>query len=439
MNSTVHLKAVGESRGNLRHLIRREDLTAFSNPYRQTSFAISLHYMDQVTWGARRLRSLQCWAAQLNRTMQVLEPSMNATYLGAPVDKPVDKIWKFSNFFDINLWNRYASDKLGYPPLMNWDDFFLYAPRETILVEFLYQEDQQCFEGSFQNSSENCTFNEVRQYWSNTLDELSFSVIREVCIDFRNVTVFSKNLLNDNIFGNISIDTPVTIVFNDWRGPLRDYRTKENDCIIRIRDPECSPSGPTGLMHNITLNALKPSPEIYRSADIYISKYLGRSRYIAVMIRWELMFTEFIYNGGSNLRRSAIGKRCQRKIIRYVQGLGLRTVFVATDVGKYGSRFMQANTTLYNHSYYETGKNLTEHLFKALGQRMTLEQYDQRFDEFSGTTTHPTYYIPQLQKVIAARAECLILVGWGSFHENTLDLYKSLRKGGNCYKKIVHC
>lgn len=99
------------------------------------------------------------------------------------------------------------------------------------------------------------------------------------------------------IFGDIQKDSPVTIVFNEWRGPLREAPV-ENNCILRIRDPVCSPSGPTGLMRNMTLNALRPTPEILHLAKVYADKYLNRtSKYLAVVVRWELMFLESLYHG----------------------------------------------------------------------------------------------------------------------------------------------
>lgn len=437
MNFTLFLKGVVDSRIDVRQRIERENLFVLSNPYRQTSFALALHYMDQVTWGARRVRSLQCWAAQLNRTMRVVEPSMNATYFGAPLDRNVGEILKFSTFIDIDVWNRYGMRRLEYLPLANWDDFFLYAPRETILVQLIYRNDKMCFEESLQQVG-NCTTadHEVKKYWSTALQNLSFSIIREVCIDFRSVGIMSKDEFNQQIFGNISVDIPVSIIFNDWRGPLRENQTHDNNCIVRIRDQQCSPSGPTGLMHNVTLNSLKPSSAIFDAAEVYREKHFQGSQYLAIMIRWELIFTEFIYTG---LINPNVGMRCLKRIMRFVSGVGLHRFFVAVDVGRYGSRFMQPNASIHNHSYYEHAKLRTEQLFSYLHIPLSLEQYDEQFDVFNGSTTNPTYYVPLLQKVVASKADCLLLVGWGSFHESTLHLHKEFHRDRLCYKRLWRC
>ena len=415
--------------------------------YSEQSFTLSLQYMDQATWGAKRVRSLQCWAAQLKRIMRVVEPSMNNTYLGAPVRKPVDGILKFRDVFDIQWWNHYGEEQAGFLPLVSWEEFFLHAPRKTILVQIVYRQDAMCFEDSLQNKT-GCNWedSEVTKFWMKNLWGFSFQVIRRVCIDFNDLKkVITIKKFNKYIFGKTPLNVPVTVVFNEWRGPLREahFNKRENNCILRIRDPKCSPSGPTGIIHNITMNALRPNLKIFHSAEAYIAKYLtGNSGYIAIMVRWELMFLEHIYHTLED--PPPLGKNCSEEIREYVltlrQTKGLSTAFLATDVGRYGSKILHHGVTLYNISYYESGKNLTEELLETLyGRPITLEQYDQQFDEFSGTSTHPTYYVPQLQKAIAAKAECLLLVGWGSFHENTLDLYKKLHKGKECYEKIPRC
>lgn len=438
------LATVPEPSGGELHKPRHRQEHQALGQYREESFTLSIRYMDQATWGARRLRSLQCWASQLDRAMRVVEPSINNTYLQAPVRKPVDGVLRFGDVFDINWWNQYGLVEAGFQSLVSWDEFFLYAPRKTILVEIVYQRDVWCFEDSLQESG--CTLNEVKKFWMKTLRGFSFKVIRRVCIDFGDLEdVITMEELNEYIFGKIPVDMPVTVVFNDWRGPLREAtKAGENNCILRYRDTTCSPSGPTGLIHDVTINALRPTPEMFHSAEVYASKYLNgnSTRYVAVMVRWELMFLEHIYHEVKAANNSGSG--CNGQIKDYVSKIqetkGITTAFLATDVGKYGSKIMQPGINLYGKAHYDRGKNLTEEILQTLyGRPITLEQYDQQFAEFGGTEVSPTYFVPQLQKAIAARADCLLLVGWGSFHENTLDLYNMLHEGQECYDNIPHC
>ena len=96
--------------------------------YDRVSYAVSLHYMDQITCGARRMRSLQCWAKQLSRSLRVVQPSINGSYFGPPEKNLVDGIRRFSDIFDIDWWNNHGITKAGYLPMATWEEFFLKAP-----------------------------------------------------------------------------------------------------------------------------------------------------------------------------------------------------------------------------------------------------------------------------------------------------------------------
>ena len=88
-------------------------------------------------------------------------------------------------------------------------------------------------------------------------------------------------------------------------------------------------------------------------------------------------------------------------------------------------------TCLFTHDVvHETSaRELTEDLLGALNYKpRTLEDYDQHFADFDEATGHSVYSISQFQKAVAARAKCLLLVGLGTFHENTLALYMSHHK-----------
>ena len=425
---------------------RQQKLQEYSEAkahYRNASFALSLHFMDQITCAARRVRSLQCWAAQLNRNIQVVEPTINGSYLGPPLKKPIDGIVEFRHIFDIEWWNFQGTDKGKYLPLVRSDDFFLYAPRSTILISFLYKDDPRCFENSPPNST--CKLDAVRQFWLESLKELSFAVIKEVCIDFRDVKVLNRNEFNDLIFGNIPASKPVTIIFNDWRGPLSVPHKNEFNALIRYRDRECSPMEQESFVRKLTAVSLKPTPEIFASATAYATKYLNTSsKYVAIMVRWELVLLEHIYRYHAFKGPQNSGKTCKEKISSAVEEMytqrGLSARFLATDAGRYGSRVLQPNALFHGKSYWKPAKELTEELLEDLNNKsMTIEQYDEHFTEFSEANSVSSYYVPQLQKAIAARAECLLLVGWGTFHDNVRTLYTELHQGQMCYKNIQSC
>ena len=412
----------------------------------KVSIALSLHFMDQITCAARRVRSLQCWASQSERVIQVVEPTINGSYLSPPLKKPIDGIVPFRNMFDIDWWNTRGSKEAEYLPLVASEDFFRHAPRSTILVKFIYQDDPRCFENPPPNST--CAHNEVMRFWLETLKELSFTILKQVCIDFRKIHHLTKNVFDHLIFGSVSADTPVTIIFNDWRGPLSEPNKNEFRALLRYRDSKCSPMSQDSFVRKLTTRSLKPTPDFFHSAEAYAMKYLHTgSKYVAVMVRWELILLEHVYRYHAFKGEPNSGETCKEQIRSIVKDLyterGIRATFLATDAGRYGSRVLQPNASFHGKSYWKPANKLTEELLEALNNKtMTMEQYDSHFAEFSRTRGFSsTYYVPQLQKAIAVRAECLLLVGWGTFHDNVLALYTELHGHGTqlCYKHIQSC
>ena len=62
------------------------------------NYVLALSYMDQFTWAATRLRSLQCWTSRWEGNYQVVEPFLIGTHLGAPVTNNNDAFdLKFSD------------------------------------------------------------------------------------------------------------------------------------------------------------------------------------------------------------------------------------------------------------------------------------------------------------------------------------------------------
>ena len=411
----------------------------------QVSYALSLHYMDQITCGARRVRSLQCWAKQLTRSLRVVQPSINSSYFGPPLKSPMDGLRRFSDVFDIDWWNHHGAVQAEYLPMATWEELFFKAPRETILVSFLYRDDPRCFENPPPNSA--CKLDEVQRFWLDTLKQFSFTVVREVCINFRDSDVFDKDEFEQLIFGGISASTPVTIVFNDWRGPLgkaSKHNKNEFNALLRYRDGQCTPVTQDGFVRNLTRISLQPVPEILHSAEIYATKYLNTSTdYVAVMVRWELILLEHVYWAHAFKDRNH-GKQCKDKILEYLKEIrvkeGINSTFLATDAGRFGSRVLQPNVSFHGVIHEKPARELTEDLLGALNDKpRTLEEYDQHFADFDEATGHSIYSIPQFQKAIAARAKCLLLVGWGTFHENALALYMRQHQGNICYKNIRRC
>ena len=193
------------------------------------SYVLSFSYMDQITWGARRVRSLQCWATELNRNMRVVEPFVTGSYLGIPLNNSNSEVLRFSDIFDFDWWNTLGTEDQGFAPLVTWNEFLENAPLPTILVQIVYEKNDMCLEPLMAES--NCNLEEMRKYWLQTAHRYnkSFQIVRKVCIDFQETDFLSADEFNEKIFGSYLTFwkyKPITVVFSDYRGGRLTHKVK---------------------------------------------------------------------------------------------------------------------------------------------------------------------------------------------------------------------
>ena len=405
-------------------------------------YILSLSYMDQISWAAKRLKSLQCWASMWKvvfNSVCVVEPFvMNGTHLGLPMDgnEDMSSILKFRDIFDINTWNSEGQlGSIDYPDVIGWGDFLKDAPRSVVTVQIVYADDYRCKENHL--TEKMCGSRRLNQAMSLVLRPHNFTLMNQVCIDFTSLGSLSMQEFNDYIYDAIPEETPVTIIFDEWRGPV-DKHVK-NKCFVLIEGGVCTPNV-RGPLFDLATHLLVPSSKIEDGTNRYISQYLNDpSGFITVMIRWEkIVLTDFFNPTSSHFS----GAGCVKMITDYLNSIykekGVSSVFLTVDVGKYGS------TSLNLYETVEKSRvrfiSYTETLLRAISNddSMSLADHDRKFEEVSGSTDRA--FISQLQKSIAANARCLLLVGSGMFHEHALKLYQKLQPGKpDCHKIIRTC
>ena len=403
-------------------------------------YVFSLSYMDQMSWATTRWRSLQCWAGKLSQQydVHIVEPFVTkGTHLGVPQtlvsNHSLREVLKLSDIFDVSPWQRNASRGSFPNNIVSWDAFLSAGARSVITVQIVYPYHHDCTEN--EQTDETCNNDRMRNLFSQHLAMDNFTLLKTICINFREVDHLTTEQFDGMIFESLPKDLPVTVMFDEWRG------LGKKSCIARVKDKNC-------YVYNkhfvrATLNLITPSSRIKSAAQKYIDRYLpGQSGFIAIMIRWEkiLLYDFYSYH---NKSQHYSGSSCQERILKYINNTTMhkkrpmKDYFLSTDIGMYGSStFRMYNSTKVSTS---TLTNYTQELLRVLHKNdsLHLTDYEQTFEDVSGTT-HPAF-ISQLQKVVAARAHCLLLVGWGSFLTNTLDMYKRLHRGKACYKHIKLC
>ena len=396
------------------------------NRSHDTGYVLALSYQDQLTSSSHRLVSLSCWAKQWNMT--VVSPFVSDTFFRVPLQavSTTTTAMKYDEIFNISKLNTYCEEH-SLSPFAPWEDFLQNAPRDVVLVDLVYNTHVKSCKHTMFSADKDCNFRLLKDFWSQMLAPHHFTILKKVCIDLNQhmnpyVTMEKFNAL----FWKNSGYSPnsVSLVLNEWKGLAPSLRRKIDarylmECHIHLNTDDCL--GFTNKYNDAVFKLLSPNSRLFRDAELYISKYLGESNsYIAVMVRWEWAGMQRVNH--NSIVMHDIVKDWQRQ--ENVTG-----IFLTTDVGKYGSEALTVNP------YIENIIRRTRELFKMLyGKVISLEDYSKSFEDVSNST-HPAY-IGQLQRVVAAKARCLLMVGGGHFQQQTLNLYNELHGEQRCFKTL---
>ena len=106
----------------------------------QRSYILTHTFGGQLTRAVRNMMMQQCWARGLSSSLALLEPFSQESQLlhmpaiwDAVMRGRARGIARFSDFFDLDLYNQ-ASLESGGIPLVSWEEFLLRAPRQVLVV-----------------------------------------------------------------------------------------------------------------------------------------------------------------------------------------------------------------------------------------------------------------------------------------------------------------
>ena len=370
-------------------------------------FALAITLHDQQTWALGNLLSLQNWAASLGLT--VLQPFLLSTALGVPTQRKQllsKTTLPLGALYNMEYWNEDAKIK-GYSPTVPWDCFLSRAPKKLVLVHT-------------DVVIATCNTKKLRSRAHFLTESLGFSVVREFCL--AKVAYPARTLSVDKFYSKILgklTAGDVTVVFSEWSqhtvGSLLDLDTAHTPMALSSTLP------------------LKPSKSVTADADTYISRFFNNEKFVAVLFRseWLKMYSKLsVFN--ETLRG------CITNSLGYIQrseeATGSESVFLGLDVGKYGSATITS----------ERGE-LTQEAFENMLLPSThfesFSEWEKSFELVSSCSVPG--YVALLQRTIAGRASCLLLLGSGSFLKQALKQYRSslsssssrrcfLQTDGNC-------
>ena len=363
-------------------------------------YILALSYFDQVSAASRRIGCLQCWASHLN--MSIVEPFLpgNSTFPGMPQpSEDVASSLRFGDFFDTVHWNRYShlyGNGLSFSPLVTWEEFIEFAPREVTAVQILHRR--------MEAYTTPCTFPHVATSWPSFLEPHGFRISRHVCINMHDHGVLSEDHFKSLVFGMQSHN--ITVIFDEWRGM---YHTMSKRVSMAIQS-ECTNSA----VGNTVYKGLLPSSAILQDAQEYKWKYFNGSPYLTVMLRLERMI---VYSPDHGLEQLS-GLKDSLQCIR--DWRGSRPLFVTTDIGMYGSHSLHdSNVSI------ESAVEFISHVNSVLYGNDSAPSQEDHFERIS-RVNYPAY-VSTLQKVIASEGQCLLLIGGGKYQQQAKKWHTSLK------------
>ena len=337
---------------------------------------------------------------------------------------PPEPALLFDDLFNLANFNKISRD-LNYSQLVPRDFFFEKAPQKIVLV-FIYEGERnelpeltrlwpkrnaspgKCFDPLISQ------LNSDPKYQLYQIIQKGFCIVKVILFRMTRgeALIFTEAQLRSNILGRMKT-TDFTLVFNIWMPKF---------VLPGIKGRECIDSG-----YHSSKGQLQPSRRLLANANYYKKHFMNSTDgHITLMIRLEQIYM-FLHRP-----RSAYGnwtvKKCLdvaiEKVKEYQNNRSLGLPFVTLDVGKYGSKTLKS---------VDLGKlkNDTKYINRLLSSiydhHWNLKEWENSFVESTGGIVDGSY-IAALQRTLASRAECLVLVGGGMFQELAMRKYMESHK-----------
>ena len=366
-------------------------------------YILELSSSDQLTSGAANVLCLQCLARQIHPRVVLVEPFVTvrsqygASLVGDQELFARENNVKLSDIFDISVWKRITQQQ-QYAPLVTWEYFLKYAPRDVILVQNLF--DKEC-----------SALVHLNETLSPFFKVFQFQVVRLACLQPKTSGPLTLNQFKVAVYGNYSPPT-VTVIFDRFCGigtGIWPYATA-------ITETACEKRTTQRFFHS-----LKPSSRVLKDAATFAKRYLGgANNYTSVMIRTAHSVLTLGYSNGTRVL-----SKCLRKAVEEWKAMK--------------SRVGSNNTYLTHDNFFRNNvgasliKNFTQELYGNDN-----DQWESRFEDVAGLnhTGGVVAYVAIVQKVVVAQARCIILIGGGSFQGSAFRMYTESHKlDSRCYKR----
>ena len=383
--------------------------------YGTYNYIITQTYGGQMTRAIRNLMLQQCWGAHLGHTSYIVEPFIahsnlyHSSSFWTGLDKgELHEAARFSEFYDLQYYNLKSQEDKSLR-LVTWENFIENAPRNSVI---LVVPQQSCNLGSSKavpsvKLLSNCSFTSSFHDFITGLERYNFRIIKIVCVHCSGLVspLTVKELRNElNLVGQ-----SISLLINTWRNFafISSWLRIPNFCKLSE-----NPS---------TSTRLRPGLLVTNHTQYYKRIILRSKHVVALMLRIErFLMQQMARSTTHNLSscvRTALGIHDKIK-----EGKKDTGTFLTLDVGRFGSHVMQSSVAVSRLASHEgdstesitsLAEDTVKHIYNG---RFTLKSWEETFIEASGGITEMGY-IAMLQRNVATEADCLILMGGGSFQQ----------------------
>ena len=419
----------------------RDDASPFlvdtvNTPSGKHGYMAVLNYVGQQGSGLQALVSLQCTISSFDLPVRIPEPLLvnSRFYTFTSDDKVKDKKRiKFSDVFDIEHFNE-VSQSLGYPFMESRENFLAFAPRDVVFVDVksvseFAPRNQQAIKVVWpsNDSADNDglekeirTLEKVQQKLG--IEGSKFTVVKILEVttysDELHSYIMSENEFREDILGNLALDN-VTIIFSTWRTLwhiVNHHSRNPHKCL--------------GVGYSSDKDQFYPSQRLLSDADRYESMFLSSGYNVAVMFRIERLLL-FIQALGENNEKWTMNK-CLDEAIRTTQRVQRNAKpMITLDLGKFASSSWSER----NRNIIAMTEKVVPKISSLFNGEWNIKDWEKSFIKAAGGVEDKGY-IAALQRTLASRADCLVMIGGGSFQDLAMKNY--IRNHPNLEDQCIH-
>ena len=416
---SVHFSIHGVSKSNT-----AQTNTLSTTPLINKTLVLSMNYPGQQGTNALCLSLLQCFLSSIYDKFYILEPYLENSHFTA-----VKSSLKFSTLFNLEYFNS-ESRRVGYPEMLSLDEF---ARGESVLhhkyviivyVRKYHKEPTQeviwsadttgnrvdCF-----NLTDDSYYASIAYPYKKSVNGTRTRIghilskrclVRVIDLEITRYAEFVMPVRTASSVFNFVFDKwdpqDVMLVFTSWP------RT-----FVPVKNPL---SGVQCIKENIQngntiyRSQFQASRSLIRDAEKYERIYLGNQNRLAIMFRVERVI-DFYLREKANAGKTIEG--CFQEVLNLKADMennneALRPLVTLDVGGKYGT-----NSFKDPHKKME---KLSQKMLQDLyhNKSWSIAEWEKSFVEATGGVTQDSY-IAALQRLLASRADCMILMGGGNY------------------------